>query len=303
VSRGVALVALLCGALCACVAPTPPPARVSVALLSGRPASPPAGPARVAVVVDAGEDMAELTSGGASYWTGARRAAERLIGSLPTHTRADLLLAGGTAEAGCLSPPEPLADDAAVATRLAEATPAGRAALAATLERLAERAGEGDGPSRAVVFTRLSQSCGGDLCAAAQRLAARDVRLDLVVIGDAQPPACLAELSQREWASPPAGWAAATPVPFHVSSPSLEPGLRLCTDAGGHALPVPPGRATLVVRLEPPLRLERSFAPGSRWQLQVLDFPALDPPVREWVWRELPPEPESGSEPRVGRRR
>jgi hypothetical protein len=58
-----------------------------------------------------------------------------------------------------------------------------------------------------------------------------------------------------------------------------------------------------VLQLDPPLRLDRSFAPGSRWQLDVLDFPALDPPVREWRWRELPPEPVPASPSRSRRYR
>ena len=285
-----ALAGLLALMPCACVAPTPPPARVSLSLLSGS-APPPPVPMRIAVVVDAGEDMAELSEAGPSYWIAARRGAERLIGSLPPEARADLLLVGGAPDASCESVPKALIGAEAVATHLAQATPAGRAALAVTLEQLAERAHEEGGLARAVVFTRLSQSCGADLCAAAQRLASRDVRLDLVVIGEATPPACLVEISQSDLASPPRGWAGDARVRFHVSSPSLDPGLHLCGEAHSHAIPVPPGRATVVVQLDPPLRVARSFAPGSRWQLEVLDFPALDPPVREWRWQELPPEP------------
>lgn len=291
IARG-GVAGLLALALAACASPTPPPARVSVVLLRGRPPVTAPTAERVAVVVDAGLDMAELSGAGPSYWTGARRGAERLIGSLPPETRADLYLAGGAEDAGCAVSAEPLAGSEAVAARLTGATPAGLAPLAATLERIADEAEAGEGPARAVLFTRLSGACGDDLCAAAGRLASRDVRLDLVVIGDAQPPACLAELAARDHTRPPAGWGPAEPVPFHVSSPSLEPGLRLCADAQTLAMPVPPGRATVVVRLDPPLRLERSFPAGSRWQLEVLDFPALDPPVREWHWRELPPEPE-----------
>jgi hypothetical protein len=288
-----AVVVVLASVLCACVVPSPPPAQVGVVLLAGNAAREIPEPGRVAVLVDAGADMAELSADGPSYWIGARRGAERLIGSLPAELRADLFLVGGAEDARCEDPVPGLVEPAVVAQRLAEATPSGRAALVATLAGLAEQAeGEAD-LARAVVFTRLSGACGGDLCEAAQRLAARDVRLDLVVIGDASPPPCLAALAHRDPARAPSGWSVSANPAFHVDSPSLDPGHRLCGEAEAHPLPVPPGEASLVVQLDPPLNVTRQFAPGSRWQLEVLDFPQLDPPVREWRWRELPPEPRS----------
>ena len=45
-----------------------------------------------------------------------------------------------------------------------------------------------------------------------------------------------------------------------------------------------PGAAAVVVQLDPPLRIVRNFNPGTRWVLQVLDFPGLDPPERQWRW-------------------
>jgi len=36
-----------------------------------------------------------------------------------------------------------------------------------------------------------------------------------------------------------------------------------------------------------PLRVERSFLPGSNLVLQVIDFPALDPRVRKWRWKTV----------------
>jgi hypothetical protein len=50
---------------------------------------------------------------------------------------------------------------------------------------------------------------------------------------------------------------------------------------------VGPGVARLVVGLEPPLVLERGFPAASRWVLEIVDFPALDPPARHWRWRAL----------------
>lgn len=291
--RRIALATLAVAGFSACVAPTPPPAQVTVSLLGGNAASAPLEPSRVAVVLDAGASMAQLSEFGPSHWIGARRGAERLIGSLPPETRVDLFLVGGDRSSGCEALVPGLVGADAVATQLARATPSGRAPLVATLEQLAASLDEDTGLSRAVVFTNLSDECGGDLCAVAQHLAARDVRLDLVVIGDATPPECLAAVSYRDLASAPSGWASERSVPFHVNSPSLAPGMHLCGESSAHPLPVPAGLASVMVQLDPPLRVERRFAPGSRWQLEVLDFPQLDPPVREWRWQELPPEPRS----------
>ena len=49
-----------------------------------------------------------------------------------------------------------------------------------------------------------------------------------------------------------------------------------------------PGRGTVVVELDPPLRVEAYFAPGRRHVLQVVDFPALDPETRHWRWLDSP---------------
>jgi len=65
-----------------------------------------------------------------------------------------------------------------------------------------------------------------------------------------------------------------------------------CSDAGGLPVAVPAGRGTVVVELDPPLRVEAYFAAGRRHVLHVLDFPALDPETRHWRWLdENPPAP------------
>ena len=42
-------------------------------------------------------------------------------------------------------------------------------------------------------------------------------------------------------------------------------------------------------------RVERNFPPGARVVLEVLDFPALDPPERRWRW-QAPLRTEEGGE-------
>jgi hypothetical protein len=260
-----------------------------VNLLSG--SSPPSEaipPPRVAIVLDASASMAAVTREGPAHWTAARRGAERLLGTLPLDREPDLRLLAGAKGAGCQDLARAVSGAQAAVEAVTRATPAGKGALAATLTGLAQTASEGGELERVVVFTRLGEECGGDLCGAARQLVGRDVRLDLVVIGDGTPPACLAEIAQARAASVPAAWQPPAAIPFHVEAESLDPSLRLCGEAQAHPVPVPPGRGTVVVQLDPPLRVERRFEPGTRWRLDVIDFPQLDPPVREWEWRQLP---------------
>jgi hypothetical protein len=55
--------------------------------------------------------------------------------------------------------------------------------------------------------------------------------------------------------------------------------------ADGLALRVPPGRAAVVLEIDPAARIgPLSFEPGTLTRLRFLYFPTLDPPVREWRW-------------------
>ena len=45
--------------------------------------------------------------------------------------------------------------------------------------------------------------------------------------------------------------------------------------------------ARVVVKLDPPLVVERSFPPETRWVLEVVDFPALGTGERQWRWRAM----------------
>jgi hypothetical protein len=137
--------------------------------------------------------------------------------------------------------------------------------------------------SRIVVFTDLGNECGGDVCAAATRLIEGGARLDVVAIGDARVPACLREPSGLAETLPPSEEADRT-VHFRIEVEDPEPMVAGCSDAGGLPVAVPPGPGTVVVELDPPLRVGAHFASGRRHVLQVLDFPSLDPPRRHWRW-------------------
>src|SRR6185503_19289237 len=74
------------------------------------------------------------------------------------------------------------------------------------------------------------------------------------------------------------------PVHFRVEVAKPEPMVIGCSEVGGLPIAAPVGRGTVVVELDPPLRVEATFAPGRHQILQVLDFPALDPQTRHWRW-------------------
>ena len=82
---------------------------------------------------------------------------------------------------------------------------------------------------------------------------------------------------------------------FHIETAhSGEPPITHCGEINGATLAIPPGSGTLTLDLEPPLRIARSFPPGSDVVLQVIDFPALDPPVRRWRWQAASRNMRSG---------
>jgi hypothetical protein len=281
-------------ALSACAAPPPvplEPALVSLSVMRGF-ATPLPGPAppRVVALVDATAPMATRDAQGSARFEAARAAALRWLGALPEATSLEMRAVGGARGDTCSSRPHALAEPGAARdayrAALGRLAPAGQGALAEALLALAsEHAGPAPTPLRVVAWSSLQGECGASLCDAARELAGRGVRLDLVVIGDATVPACLADLE-----GPSAGFApppAAAPVGFRVERVSPEPAVVACSESGGLPVAAPLGATRIVVALEPPLVLERSFPAATRWTLEVVDFPALDPPARQWRWRPL----------------
>ena len=276
--------------------PSPPvagsgPARVFVRSLTGL-AGPPATPrpARVAVVLDATGAMARVTPAGPSHLTSARAAVTRLLEGLDEETDVALRVIGGSRRARCETPAQVF--DPASPEQLSRIGARGAGSISHTLELLLD-APDPELVDRAVVFTRLVGTCDEDLCKAAGALAERGVRLDLVVIGEEPAPPCLAGITPSQPDTAPEGWHDAPSIHFHAESVGPEPAIQACSETDGLPVMVQPGDAAIVIDMEPSLRVERRFEPGSRWLLEVVAFPGLDPPERIWRWRALPEGPVS----------
>jgi hypothetical protein len=86
------------------------------------------------------------------------------------------------------------------------------------------------------------------------------------------------------------------PVGFSVESVGADPAVLVCGESGGLPVRLAPGAAAVVVSLDPPLRVESNFEPGTRWVLEVVDFPGLDPPERHWRWKAAVASEAAGQE-------
>jgi hypothetical protein len=306
--RGRAIAAALAGAaFLTCAGDPGPPrdvARVSVDVLRGfspEDVSPRESTAPVVLILDATSSMRAPTSKGATHFAAAQRAATRFANDLPSQ-RAMWLYSLGAAEAADCQPVYrgTRAPTAAARGPLVEeilgVQPRGEGALAAALESVRDELWRADAlmGARVVVFSDLVPACGGDVCAAAAKLLAGGARLDVVAIGDAQAPACLREpTGLAETLVPPQ--TSDRPVHYRLEVAKPEPMVIGCSEAGGLPIAAPPGRGTIVVELDPPLRVEATFVPGRRHVLQVIDFPALDPATRHWRWLDAESAAKPGS--------
>jgi hypothetical protein len=287
-------------------APVRGPVRIRVEMLGGFPAPPVTDtPGRVALLVDATDSMGRPAETGTPRVRAARAAAQRFVAALGAESRITLFALANEWDATCATPAMAYAGTRdELSKRISTLRAGGDGSLSAALGAFA--APEGGGFERVVAITGLSDGCGGDLCAAVDALAASGVRLDLVVVGGAPVPACVSELARREPADSRGEWPLRAPAAFHVESTGADAAVLVCGESGGLPVEILSGPAAVVVKLDPPLRVERSFQPGTRWLLQVLDFPALDPPERHWRWLDDGPPPvgappeselESGPEP------
>ncbi len=287
-------------------APTGEFARVSVEVLRGfstADVKPRERAAPVVVLLDATLSMLEPTRQGASHWSAAQRAATRFANDLPSQ-RAMWLYALGSDEArDCQavlrgSRAATAAARGPLAEEILAVQPRGEGGLARALDSVREELWRSDAlmGSHVVVFSDLVPACGGDVCASAVKLLAGGARLDVVAIGEMQVPACLRESTGLAESLPPPA-TEDRPVHFRIEVARPEPIVVGCSDVGGLPVAAPPGRGTVVVELDPPLRVEGYFAPGRRHVLQVLDFPALDPETRHWRWMDPQPAAAAASAP------
>lgn len=246
-----------------------------------------AGRGKTALVVDASSAMFRPMEGGLPHIRAARVAASRFARSVASDDLLDVWIVGGDARRECGTPAVPLvgARDEVV-RQLDRLRARGKGSSGDALLALAA---EDEPPSRVVLVTSLFDECGDSLCSAAEALAARGTRLDLVVVGNFVAPACLSTdaLASAASTSSPVPWTTGSPTKFHVVSGGDDPAIEMCGDVNGLPVEVRSGAAEIVVELTPPLRVTHEFVDGKRWKLEVIDFPTLDPPERQWRWREV----------------
>ncbi len=265
--------------------PPPTTALLEVELLRGfaGPLPEAAEALEVEVLLDVSNSMAKSAGAGASRSQATRQAAARLVRGLPAATPIRLSALG--IQARDCQPATPVAQRKAGEARdellswIEALEPAGEGSLAGALELLALAATR----RHVVAFTDLGGECGGDLCAAATALSASGSRLDLVVVGDAATPACLADVAIDDDRDARPG-AAVEPLAFVVRRPGPNgwtPVARGLTD--GSRLELPAGLSMLRVELESPMYIgPLSFEAATLTRIRVLDFPGLEEPVREW---------------------
>jgi hypothetical protein len=260
----------------------PPPTRIEIEVLRGFAALPPRALAApdVEILVDVSSSTRAAAGAGLRRFEAARLAAARLVRGLPA-SAAIRLSALGTVAGECEAA-LPLSASPAEAPRdellgwIESLEPEGEGSLAAALQALAA---DGSGQRRVVAFTDLDTACGGDVCAAAAALTTNGARLDLVVVGSAPTPPCLADFAPE--AAPAASLAAPAPR-FAVWADSPPRGnARARGRADGRPVDLPPGTGVVQLDLEPPMSIGPIFFHRSTvTRIQILDFPQLG--VREW---------------------
>jgi hypothetical protein len=247
----------------------------------------PWAPPPVHLLLDVTSSMQAVSGEGVTHLQAARHVAERFLHSVSPDADVTLHVLGTATGSDCTRavPVEPSPDTspgeglAPVARALASRS---EGSLAGALEAIAsqlrgeerERAG-----TRLIAISDLDDSCGGgDLCRAATALASAGADLDLVVIGEAQVPACLSEVGSD--LEPPLLVAPATlPIraPFRVigEEQGEEVSLSAVGAVGGGAVEVAPGRIRIGVDLDPPVELgPLRLAPNASLRIRILEVPA-----------------------------
>ncbi len=272
----------------------PPPGQVELVVYSGfsRPSVATGVPAsRVDVLVDATSSMRRTTASGVTLFAEARKGAEETLRALPPD--ADVVVHALGARGGQVcGPAEVVAGPAAgasLAPVLATLAPQSEGSLVASLHEIQTRlAAEGAATrARVIVFTDLHDDCGGDLCAAAESLVAAGGWLELRLVGDAEPPACIAAL--RPSPSLPGRYASyfsPPPPTFRVNAVNPgdgQPSELASGRAGDGPVELAPGLVTVDVDLVPPERVGPfKVGSGERVRVRLLDFPGATPPDRAW---------------------
>jgi hypothetical protein len=274
----------------------PVKAQLAVELIrgfTGQPVSAPARPERVEVLIDVTASMKTATEPGPGRYVAARNAAVRLVTALPQDSFIGLHALGVAGGDECNpafrtghSGPGEARDD--LVRRIDELRPAGEASLAQAVEglRVYLTATETLARSRVVILSDLGKECGGSLCKELGRMIAGGARAELVVFGEARLPSCIEDFEiAGSWhvdTEPPA-------MHFRVEAvddpPDAAPSTTAVGLVGGEPIAIAEGAVRVFVGFDPPAEFGPvELAPGTTTRLRILDFPALDPPVREWTW-------------------
>lgn len=287
--------------------PQAPEAQLALEILPGftqRPEAPRPSAERVEILLDLTTSMREATPGGPARFVAAREAAVRLLEALPAETALGLRALGVANGAACVEPTQIEEANGLASSRsrlvsyLRAIQPASEGSLGAALEAVQRDLGDEVSRSRVVLFTDLGAECGGDLCLAGEALVAAGARLDLVLLSDAVLPECFARFSP---ADPPRAAAAVTPPPVpsyrveaHVPESEQAGKLLARGSADGSPVQVPAGAAIVTLEMDPPSIIgPMLLSPDALTRVRVLDFPTLEPHVREWRWDVEPKEPET----------
>lgn len=280
--------------------PPPEPASLRVELGGGLPTVPLGTPPEeipVEIVLDGSTSMTARLAGAATRYDAARQLAVRYLSALPEATPVGLRVLGITSGQGCgTAVPIATSGESPSVLRLGELVPGlppsrGESSLAGALDDVRRSLPAVAAGARVVVLSDLEPACGGDLCEAARALVDAGAELEVVPLGGAPAPPCLESLASD---GPPPALARLPrpPAPtFRVELPPRPEALgasTLLVRGRTDAAPVqmPPGRVVVSVQLEPPVSVgPLDLAPGEQVRVRVLDFPHLDPPVRE-VWVE-----------------
>jgi hypothetical protein len=292
--RRAALLALIATACQAPPPPLAPPAEVSIELLPGlarREPIPQPEAERVEVLLDVTPSPGAGPEG-IEPWAAARSAAARFVNGLPDATPLRVHALGLTPGRSCepaslLDPRQRAESHAALATQIEALAPAGEGSLAVALAELRGVVAEGGDLEgiRVVVFSDLGPECGGDLCTAVALLLDAGARLDFVVIGEAPAPACFGALVPADrWQHAPL----IEPPDYRIVAydPSGERAPFVLGEGRADATRrrLPAGPVTIQLALDPPAQIgPLVLSPGALTRVLVIEFPGLDPAVREWT--------------------
>jgi hypothetical protein len=295
------------------------PARVAVDVYGGiggpNPPGPPA-PRRVHLVMDVTPSMLEESPDGGRHIDAARGEAAQLLYSLREGTEIAISALGNVESERCVRPErivspvvperqEPLLQ------RIEDLPPLSEGSLSAAIDAVRDDVvrDAAAARTRVVVFTDLDGSCGGDLCRAAEALVDAGAWLEIVTLGNAVPPACLADL-RPSIAQPTADRLGlrGRPPSFRVERARQGRGRPEVLGrgyAGEGPVKVAAGLVTVVLDLDPPEEIGPfRVEPGAFARVRLLNAFDAALPTRVWrvergtgpLNRAFPPRPASPSD-------